>query len=159
MRCEHSRELMSLMLDEILTPEQRRDLEQHLNECVGCRAEWKLLKTAQRLIATTKPAPMPYDLVPIVMERVKAIERERTKANWLFNVFRPQWRWLAAATVPIMLALAIVGVRFWRAPHSEPPESIYWSAHVTNAAEVAAAPELAPISVALSSLPFAGEKK
>ena len=62
-------------------------------------------------------------------------------------------------TVPIMLALAIVGVRFWHAPHSEPPESIYWSAHVTNAAEVAVAPELVPISIALSSLPFAGEKQ
>lgn len=159
MRCEHARELMSLMLDEILTSEQRRDLEQHLDECVGCRAEWRLLKTAQRLIASTKPAPMPYDLVPIVMERVKAIERERTKANSWFNVFRPQWRWLAAATVPIMLALAVVGVRFWHTPHSEPPESIYWSAHVTNAAEVAAAPELVPISVALSSIPFTGEKQ
>lgn len=159
MRCERARELMSLMLDEILTPEQRRDLEQHLGECVGCRAEWKLLKTAQRLIATTKPAPMPYDLVPIVMERVRAIEREQTKTTLWLNIFRPQWRWLAAATVPIMLALAIVGIRLWHEPNSEPPESIYWSAHVTNAAEVAVAPELVPISIALSSLPFAGEKQ
>ncbi|MCX7643032.1 MAG: zf-HC2 domain-containing protein [Armatimonadetes bacterium] len=159
MRCEHARELMSLMLDEILTPEQRRDLERHLNECVGCRAEWKLLKTAQRLIATTKPAPMPYDLVPIVMERIKAIERERTKAHSLLSIFRTQWRWLAAATAPIILALAIVGVRLRHNSNPQPPESIYWSAHVTNAAEVAAAPELAPISVALSSLTFAGEKQ
>lgn len=158
MRCENARKLMSLMLDEILTSEQRQDLEQHLSECVGCRAEWKLLRTAQRIIATTEPAPMPYDLVPIVMERVKAIEREQTKINLWLNVFRPKWRLLAAATLPVMLALAIVGVRLWHQPHSEPPESIYWSAHVTNAAEVAAAPELVPISVALSSLSFAGEK-
>ena len=158
MRCERARELMSLMLDEILTLEQRRDLERHLNECVGCRAEWRLLKTAQRLIATTQPAPLPYDIVPIVMERVKAIERERAKTHSWFGVFRPQWRWLAMATAPIVLALAIVGVRLWHAPSSEPPESIYWSAHVTNAAEVAIAPELVPISAALSSLSFAGEK-
>lgn len=158
MRCERARELMSLMLDEILTLEQRRDLERHLSECVGCRAEWRLLKTAQRLIATTQPAPLPYDIVPIVMERVKAIERERAKTHSWFSVFRPQWRWLAMATAPIVLALAIVGVRLWHAPSSEPPESIYWSAHVTNAAEVAIAPELVPISAALSSLSFAGEK-
>ncbi len=158
MRCERARELMSLMLDEILTLEQRRDLERHLSECVGCRAEWRLLKTAQRLIATTQPAPLPYDIVPIVMERVKAIERERRKTHSWFGAFRPQWRWLAMATAPIVLALAIVGVRLWHAPSSEPPESIYWSAHVTNAAEVAIAPELVPISAALSSLSFAGEK-
>lgn len=159
MRCERYRELMSMMLDEILTPEQREELERHLSECVGCRAEWKLLKAAQRLIATTQPAPLPYDLVPIVMERVKAIERERARTHSWFAVFRPQWRWLAAVTVPIMLAFAIVGVRLWHSPNSEPPESIYWSAHVTNAAEVAVAPELVPISVALSSIPFAGEKQ
>jgi len=159
MRCEQARELMSLMLDEILTPEQRRDLERHFEECVGCRAEWKLLKTAQRLIATTQPTPLPYDLVPIVMERVKAIEREQVRGYSWLSLFRHQWRWLAAASVPIMLALAILGVRLWRAPNSEPPETIYWSAHVTNAAEVAVAPELVPISVTLSSLSFAGEKQ
>ena len=159
MRCERARELMSLMLDEILTTEQRRDLERHLSECVGCRAEWRLLKTAQKLIATTQPAPLPYEIVPIVMERVKAIERERRKTHSWFSVLRPQWRWLAMATAPIVLALAIVGVRLWHAPSSEPPESIYWSAHVTNAAEVAIAPELVPISAALSSLSFAGEKQ
>ncbi|MFN4179069.1 MAG: zf-HC2 domain-containing protein [Armatimonadota bacterium] len=159
MRCERAREMMSLMLDEILTPEQKRDLERHLSECVGCRAEWRLLKTAQRLIATTQPSPLPYDIVPIVMERVKAIERERRKTHSWFSLFRPQWRWLAVATAPIVLALAIVGVRLWHAPSSEPPESIYWSAHVTNAAEVAIAPELVPISAALSSLSFTGEKR
>ena len=157
MRCERSRELMSMMLDEILTPEEKEELEKHLRECVGCRAEWKLLKTAQRLIATTQPAPLPYDLVPIVMERVKAIERERVRGFSRF--FRPQWRWLAVATAPAILTLAIIGVKWWRNPVPEPPESIYWSVHVTNAAEVAAAPELAPISVALSSIPFAGEKR
>ena len=155
MRCEHARELMSLMLDEILTPEQRGELEQHLRECVGCQAEWKLLRTVQKLMATTEPAPLPYDLVPIVMERVRAIERERGKAYFWANLFRPRWRWLAVATAPIVLAFAILGARLWH-NQPEPPATIYWSAHVTNAAEIAVAPELAPISVALSSLPFTG---
>lgn len=158
MRCEQARQLMSMMLDEILTPEQRSELELHLHECVGCRAEWKLLKTTQRLIATTKPAPMPYDIVPIVMERVRAIERERERRSFWSVLVRPQWRWLAMVTAPAVLVLAILGVRFFKS-QAEPPEAIYWTAHVTNAAEVAVAPELAPISVALSSLPFAGEKQ
>ncbi len=158
MRCEQARELMSLMLDEILTSEQKVELEQHLRECVGCRAEWKLLRTVQKLIATTEPAPLPYDLVPIVMERVRAIERERTKTYSWANFFRPRWRWLTVATASIVLALTILGARLWH-KQPEPPAGIYWSAHVTNAAEIAVAPELAPISVALSSLPFAGEKQ
>jgi len=155
MRCEQARELMSLILDEILTPEQKVELERHLRECVGCRAELKLLRTVQKLMATTEPAPLPYDLVPIVMERVRAIEREKRKAyNWA-NLFRTRWRWLAVATAPIVLALTILGARLWHT-QPEPPATIYWSAHVTNAAEIAVAPELAPISVALSSLPFTG---
>ncbi len=158
MRCERARKLMSMMLDEILTPEQRSELELHLRECVGCRAEWKLLKKAQRLIATTKPAPLPYDIVTIVMERIKALQREKDrKVGWV-TLFRPRLRWLAMATAMVVLAVAIVGVRFVKSP-TEPPESIYWTAHVTNAAEVAVAPELAPISVALSSIPFAGERQ
>lgn len=157
MKCERARELMSMMLDEILTPEQRSDLELHFRECVGCRAEWRLLKKAQSLIATTKPAPLPYDVVPIVMERIKAIEREKARKSSWFAMFQPKWRWLAMATAPIMLVFAIFTFRSFKS-NAEPPESIYWTAHVTNAAEVAVAPELAPISVALSSLPFAGEK-
>lgn len=104
MRCEQARELMSLMLDEILTPEQKAELERHLRECVGCKAELKLLRTVQKLMATTEPAPLPYDLVPIVMERVRAIERERTKSyfwadlsdqggvGWLWQLLPSFWR-------------------------------------------------------------------
>lgn len=159
MKCERARKLMSMMLDEILTPEQRSELEMHLRECVGCRAEWRLLKKAQRLIATTKPAPLPYDVVPIVMERIRAMEREKARKSSWFAMFQLKWRWLAMAAVPIVLALVIVGIWYLKSPVEPPDESIYWSAHVTNAAEVAVAPELAPISVALSSLPFAGEKE
>ncbi|MCS7263879.1 MAG: zf-HC2 domain-containing protein [Armatimonadetes bacterium] len=157
MRCERARKLMSMMLDEILTPEQRSELELHFSECVGCRAEWRFLKMTQRLIATTKPAPLPYDVVPIVMERIKALEREKARKSRWSVLSRLQWRWLAMATAPIMLVFAIFAFRSFQS-NAEPPESIYWTAHVTNAAEVAVAPELAPISVALSSLPFAGEK-
>ncbi len=160
MRCEQARKHMSLMLDEVLTAEQPSELEQHLRECVGCRAEWRLLKTVQHLIAATEPAPLPYDLVPIVMERVRAIERERSRAGawWLWRPLQGRWRWLALATAPFVLALAIVGMHWKRTP-TEPPSGIYWSAHVTNAAEAAVAPELAPISVALSSLPFVGDDR
>jgi len=65
---------------------------------------------------------------------------------------------LAVATAPIVLALTILGARLWH-KQPEPPATIYWSAHVTNAAEITVAPELAPISVALSSLPFVGEEQ
>lgn len=158
MRCEQARKLMSFALDDLLTPEQRSEIERHLGECVGCRAEWKLLKTIQNLMATTQPAPLPYDLVPVVMERIRAAERERAEVHPWANFFRQRWRWLAMAAAPIILAFAILGIRLLPS-QSEPPEAIYWSAHVTNATEVTVAPELAPISVALSSLPFVGENQ
>lgn len=158
MRCEQARELMSLLLDELITTEQKGELERHLRECIGCRAEWKLLRTAQKLLATTQPAPLPYDLVPLIMERVRAIEREKARKYSWSDLLRTRWRWLAVATASIALTLSILGVRILKAK-PEPPEAIYWSAHVISATKTAVAPELTPISVALSSLPLVGEKQ
>lgn len=161
MRCEQARKQMSLMLDEMLTPEQRSELEWHLRECVGCRAEWRLLKTVQRLMATTKPAPLPYDLTPIVMERIRALERERKTAPFSFwRSVTGRWRWLALAVAPLVLVLAFFGVGIWRGRNPvNLPTALYWSVHMTNVAKVAVTPELAPISVALSPLPFAGDER
>ncbi|MGQ9727161.1 MAG: zf-HC2 domain-containing protein [Candidatus Fervidibacter sp.] len=158
MRCEQARELMSLLLDELITTEQKSELERHLRECVGCRAEWKLLRTVQKLLATTQPAPLPYDLVPLIMERVRAIEREKARKYSWSDLFRTRWRWLAVATASIVLTLSILGVRILKAK-PEPPEAIYWSTHVIGATKAAVAPELMPISVTLSSLPLVGEKQ
>ncbi len=158
MRCEQARKLMSLMLDEVLTQEQRMKLEQHLRECVGCRAEWRLLKTVQQAMATTAPAPLPYDLVPVVMERVRAIEREKlSRRFWLPLTGR--WRWLALAAAPVLLTLAFLGTHLWRSSSATPPPSVYWSAHASNAAAVTIAPETAPISLALASLSYAGDEE
>ncbi len=159
MRCEQARKHMSLMLDEVLTQEQRMELEQHLRECVGCRAEWRLLKTVQHAMTTTVPAPLPYDLVPVVMERVRAIEREKLPRR-LWLPLAGRWRWLALAAAPVLLTLAFLATHLWQSSSATatPPPSVYWSAHATNAAVVTIAPETAPISLALSSLPYAGDE-
>lgn len=157
MRCEQSRQWMSLALDNLLSDEQRAQLRAHLKECVGCRAEWRLLRMAQRVMATTPPAPMPYDLVPIVMERVKALQRERRGSVWYFWAVRP-WRWALAAAVPLLLLATIfLGWREWRS-EPVPSEGFYLSAHVVNAAHTTAAPAFAPISLALSSVQFVGDE-
>ncbi|MFA0766781.1 MAG: hypothetical protein OXFUSZZB_000109 [Candidatus Fervidibacter sp.] len=157
MRCEQSRQWMSLALDNLLTEEEKAQLRAHLKECVGCRAEWRLLRMAQRVMATTPPVPMPYDLVPIVMERVKALQRERKVSLWRFWSVRP-WRWALAVAMPFVLMAAIlVGWRGWRSEPA-PSESFYLSAHVVNAARTTAAPAFAPISLALSSVQFVGDE-
>lgn len=154
MRCEQSRRWMSLALDNLLGDEQKAQLRAHLKECVGCRAEWRLLRMAQRVIATTPPAPMPYDLVPIVMERVKALQREQRESLWCFWSVRP-WRWALAAAMPLLLlATIIIGWRGWRSELA-PSEGFYLSAHVVNAARTTVAPAFVPISLALSSVHFA----
>lgn len=156
MRCETARQWISQVLDELLTNEQRKALEGHLKECVSCRAEWRLLRTVQKVLASTKPAPIPYDLTPIVMERIKAVERER-QSRWRLPLFRPVWRWLAVATAPIALIALLVGIKLWQEP-PPPSESLYWSAHIAGAASVTTSPELTPVSIALSGIYFAGDE-
>ena len=157
MRCEQSRQWMSLALDNLLSDEQKAQLRAHLKQCVGCRAEWRLLRMAQRVMATTPPAPLPYDHVPIGMERVKALQRERQGSVWHFWAVRP-WRWALAAAVPfLLLATIFLSWREWRSAPA-PSEGFYLSAHVVNAARTTAAPAFAPISLALSSVQFVGDE-
>ncbi|GBC97852.1 hypothetical protein HRbin17_00347 [bacterium HR17] len=155
MRCEQSRRWMSLALDNLLTDEQMAHLRRHLTECVGCRAEWRLLRMVQKAMVTTPPAPMPYDLVPIVMERVRALRREQPRTSGLSRWMGGRyWRWVMATALPLVVCITLWGLR-WRHDTHRLPDNFYLSAHVVNAARTTAAPAFAPISLALSSVQFA----
>lgn len=154
MNCRKARFWISLCLDGLLSSDQAEALREHLRTCPGCRAEWKFLRAIQKVLTTTEPAPPPFDMTPVIMERVKAIDRERTSKGWRW-LGAPGWRWLMTAVVPILLALTLLGIWWRQTPPPPPHDSLYLSAHVTSAV---AAPELSPVSITFASVSLIGEE-
>ncbi|MCS7223372.1 MAG: zf-HC2 domain-containing protein [Armatimonadetes bacterium] len=153
MDCQLSRDRMSWVLDGLLTVEEQRQLEDHLRQCLACRAEWQLMKAIHKGLRQTRPAPLPYDLTPIIMERIRAKERERDAA------YQPTWtlrKWLAAAVVPLFLAFCLVTGLFFR-QEDAPREEDYVTAHITRTISETGSPDLSPVSIALLGAYYASD--
>jgi hypothetical protein len=65
---------MSLRLDGLLEPPDVTDLEQHLQTCPACTAQWAALREADSLlrVGARRPVPPPPDFAARVMTRVAA---------------------------------------------------------------------------------------
>jgi len=74
MSCRASVELMSLRLDGLLEPADITDLEQHIQTCPACTAQWTALREADRLLraGARRPVQPPPDFAARVMTRVAA---------------------------------------------------------------------------------------
>ena len=70
--CQVYRRWMSLKLDRLLTPEQERALQAHLETCAACRAEWEALQFVSRLLAEPLMVPAPAGFVARVERRLAA---------------------------------------------------------------------------------------
>ncbi|HEX6231244.1 MAG TPA: zf-HC2 domain-containing protein [Actinomycetota bacterium] len=72
MRCLEVRELLPELAVGVLSPEERTEVERHLQWCAGCRKEASELGQAAATLAfTLEPAPVPHGLGERIVERVK----------------------------------------------------------------------------------------
>jgi anti-sigma factor RsiW len=85
----------------------RRDLDQHVRECAGCRAFLashaslaSAIDSHLRLIANE---PVPPSLLPGVRAR---LDQEAAPRQWIFS-----WRFAAVATVVVLLVATVIGMR------------------------------------------------
>lgn len=70
--CERALDLISLCLDGPLSPEERRELDAHLEQCPACRAAARELEEVEGALVQLGECDPPPQLVSGVMERVRA---------------------------------------------------------------------------------------
>ena len=102
MTCEAARESLSGLLDEALSPDERRAVETHLEGCAECRRELDRLRETVALLHRVSPAHAPAGFV----DRVVAAA---SPTPWYRRVFFPLWAKLPVeATAVVMVALLAV---------------------------------------------------
>jgi anti-sigma factor (TIGR02949 family) len=60
--CAHCEEVMQPYLDHILSDEERRDAEMHLDECDWCRRRYKFEEELRHYVRRVVSEPMPAEL-------------------------------------------------------------------------------------------------
>lgn len=83
MECEQTKDmtlLMSLALDSLLDDEGRLRLDQHLQTCPACRAEWEAMQAVSALLAGSPLVGPPLGFAVRVERKLDAKERKRRQA-------------------------------------------------------------------------------
>ncbi len=117
MTAHFSLEWLSGYLDGQVTPEERRQVEAHLDACPACRTTLADLQRTVALVAELGPVGAPVDLRAAIRERLRA-ERsrgERWRRLWPLggsSSGRPTWR-AALATAAVVL-VGLFAINLWR---------------------------------------------
>lgn len=106
--CEHAWELLSRQLDESLSPQEERELEEHLAACPSCRKEQEELAQMKEALRDLEEVPAPADFTQRVMEQIRAESQEKPKVVPLRR--RPQVRALVGLAACALLCIGIYRV-------------------------------------------------
>ena len=77
MNCQEIGQLMSLSLDEALTPDKARQLQMHLERCQSCQAKWISMERISQLFADAPLVPPPTGFATKVSQRLAQREARR----------------------------------------------------------------------------------
>ena len=89
-----------------LDPDERRRIEQHVDDCPACAAERELARSFERAAASEAPDP-DVEWIVARLERARVAPERRRR--------RLDWRWASAA------ALVLVALAGWLALREAPP--------------------------------------
>lgn len=106
MSCDDTRESLSALLDEALTPDERRAVEGHLESCAECRRELDRLRQTVALLHRVSPAHAPVGFVDRVVTAAQPKPWYRRIAATLF--FPLTTKLPVEATALVMVALLAV---------------------------------------------------
>ena len=127
-RCERFEELLSQRLDQPLSPQEERELEDHLARCSSCRALAADLEQLCGQFACLEELPAPEGFAQGVMDRIRALEpepapaekpegrKEETEPTEMPKVVplrRPMPRW--ARTAAALAACCVLGFGVYQA--------------------------------------------
>ena len=92
-------EMLSAYANDELSPEQRKYVEEHIQECVDCRKKLDNFNEIQNQLISIEEVPAPADAVEKIMAGITETRKP--------DVFR-QWRIPAFVAVPLVLVLALL---------------------------------------------------
>jgi predicted anti-sigma-YlaC factor YlaD len=103
-KCREIDRLLIEYHEEVLSPDRKKQVEEHLADCHGCRIKLEEIQNAFTLL-TEDEVPQPQesfwiDFLPQVRSRIEAKDKTRT-------IFRPNVRWAVGLTS--VLLVMIVG--------------------------------------------------
>lgn len=125
--------LLSALVDNELSPQERARIEGHLQACMECRSELASLRRAKALLAAAPRRAMPSELVAAIEARV---EGRATSWAWLRGFVSAPRLWAPAGA----LALAALLMTAWmslldRDPDQFVPLEPLLAAHARYTAE------------------------
>lgn len=84
MRCENYLELLSPYLDKVLSLEEQKILEAHLEECSKCQEELENLKWIRSCLDKLEDRPLPEDFHEKLMNKVNEEKKSKINKNKIF---------------------------------------------------------------------------
>jgi hypothetical protein len=106
MTCDDTRESLSALLDEALTPDERRAVEAHLEGCADCQRELERLRQTVALLHRVTPAHAPVGFVDRVVTAAQPKPWYRRVVSTVF--FPLSTKLPVEATALVMVALLAV---------------------------------------------------
>ncbi|MDW8102005.1 MAG: zf-HC2 domain-containing protein [Anaerolineae bacterium] len=143
--------LLPLYGDESLSPGERKAIEEHLQVCDECRAEWESLRWAISLIKEAPQVPAPRLFV------VRAADLERTSVPIGFYVARA-FTALAAAAFFLLLGFDLLTIALGKAPTPVPMIATVPEVTLTPTPALEPSPQLDTVR-SLPMIPSATEER
>jgi len=82
MKCAEAKRLFSPMLDSLLDGRQFQTLNEHVNECESCSAEFAALRRTKRMMATLEPRAVPPELALLLKVALSQQLASRRQSRW-----------------------------------------------------------------------------
>ena len=108
--CKEYEVLIQLALDDLLSPEERQKLTDHLDQCPACRAYYAELYTMMQALSQMEE-PVPAELHERIMS---GIEQCRKKTEKKVVPFRARRWYKAVAGIAACAVFAVAAARFVR---------------------------------------------
>src|SRR5947208_519831 len=135
MTCTETRDLVSALADDALTPAERAALDAHLAGCADCRRELAGLLRTVKLVRAIDPARAPAGFV----DRVRAAARPEPAPKRLARRLRAPWQTLPLGAAALFL-IAGLAVLLFRGSHEQQQAARYQPTTPGPAAQAPTAP-------------------
>ena len=101
MKCIEYSELISAYVDEMLSPQEEKQLIMHLKTCQSCQEELESLKQLQKMCHQIEEVSLPDTFHEQLMQRLKSEKKTKPLIKW-------RWQYGGA-----LVATMLVGILFW----------------------------------------------
>ncbi len=113
MKCEATKELLAAYLDKEVTPEERRQIEEHLADCQQCHEELKALTATQEEVRQAlnlradevSPSPESWEKLRRWLGTTPLHSFWEGFGNWLTQ---PAWRTVTATVLVVVLVVGVL---------------------------------------------------